>query len=112
MAETNELGGFIQSLRAGPERPEIVGSDWRKPPSSLDSAIRSTNSAPRSTPRYSKSARLVGSGLNVFDSCHSWPIAIRMVNTPKKRSPRNTRKTRKKKEESGIDRDGLRDVAR
>jgi microcystin degradation protein MlrC len=25
MAETNELGGFIQSLRAWPERPEIVG---------------------------------------------------------------------------------------
>src|SRR6516162_4159257 len=25
MAETNELGGFIQSLRAWPEKPEIVG---------------------------------------------------------------------------------------
>src|SRR5215831_9526862 len=25
MADTNELGGFIQSLRAWPERPEIVG---------------------------------------------------------------------------------------
>jgi microcystin degradation protein MlrC len=25
MAETNELGGFIQSLRAWPERPEVVG---------------------------------------------------------------------------------------
>src|SRR5436190_1002407 len=25
MAETNELGGFIQSLRKWPERPEIVG---------------------------------------------------------------------------------------
>src|SRR5262249_39832436 len=25
MAETNELGGFIQSLRRWPERPEIVG---------------------------------------------------------------------------------------
>ena len=25
MAETNELGGFIQSLRTWPERPEIVG---------------------------------------------------------------------------------------
>src|SRR6516165_8791817 len=25
MAETNELGGFIQSLRAWPEQPEIVG---------------------------------------------------------------------------------------
>lgn len=25
MAETNELGGFIQSLRAWPERPQIVG---------------------------------------------------------------------------------------
>lgn len=25
MAETNELGGFIQSLRAWPERPEIMG---------------------------------------------------------------------------------------
>ena len=25
LAETNELGGFIQSLRAWPERPEIVG---------------------------------------------------------------------------------------
>src|SRR5262249_21742105 len=25
MAETNELGGFIRSLRAWPERPEIVG---------------------------------------------------------------------------------------
>src|SRR5580692_8846080 len=25
MAQTNELGGFIQSLRAWPERPEIVG---------------------------------------------------------------------------------------
>src|SRR6516164_5371276 len=25
MAETNELGGFIQSLRAWPERPKIVG---------------------------------------------------------------------------------------
>ncbi|HWB11350.1 MAG TPA: M81 family metallopeptidase [Pirellulales bacterium] len=25
MAETNELGGFIQSLRAWPERPELVG---------------------------------------------------------------------------------------
>src|SRR5262245_43989012 len=25
MAETNELGGFIQSLRAWPDRPEIVG---------------------------------------------------------------------------------------
>jgi microcystin degradation protein MlrC len=24
-AETNELGGFIQSLRAWPKRPEIVG---------------------------------------------------------------------------------------
>src|SRR4051812_8982859 len=24
-ADTNELGGFIQSLRAWPERPEIVG---------------------------------------------------------------------------------------
>src|SRR5580704_17460333 len=24
-AETNELGGFIQALRAWPERPEIVG---------------------------------------------------------------------------------------
>ncbi|HJT33385.1 MAG TPA: M81 family metallopeptidase [Pirellulales bacterium] len=26
MADTNELGGFIQSLRAWPERPEIVGT--------------------------------------------------------------------------------------
>src|SRR5579871_3406995 len=25
MADTNELGGFIQSLRTWPERPEIVG---------------------------------------------------------------------------------------
>src|SRR5262245_66026446 len=25
MADTNELGGFIQSLRSWPERPEIVG---------------------------------------------------------------------------------------
>src|ERR1700682_599536 len=25
MADTNELGGFIQSLRAWPEKPEIVG---------------------------------------------------------------------------------------
>src|ERR1700689_5211908 len=25
LADTNELGGFIQSLRAWPERPEIVG---------------------------------------------------------------------------------------
>src|ERR1700676_4162142 len=25
MADTNELGGFIQSLRAWPEQPEIVG---------------------------------------------------------------------------------------
>src|SRR5689334_12592615 len=25
MADTNEMGGFIQSLRAWPERPEIVG---------------------------------------------------------------------------------------
>ena len=25
MAETNELGGFIQTLRTWPERPEIVG---------------------------------------------------------------------------------------
>src|SRR5579859_4590658 len=25
MADTNELGGFIQSLRRWPERPEIVG---------------------------------------------------------------------------------------
>src|SRR5947209_20341914 len=25
MADTNELGGFIQSLRAWPERPEIAG---------------------------------------------------------------------------------------
>src|SRR3954470_17142319 len=25
MADTNELGGFIQSLRGWPERPEIVG---------------------------------------------------------------------------------------
>ncbi|HET6883094.1 MAG TPA: M81 family metallopeptidase [Pirellulales bacterium] len=25
MAETNEMGGFIQSLRAWPERPEIIG---------------------------------------------------------------------------------------
>src|SRR5579872_6792467 len=25
MAQTNELGGFIQSLRSWPERPEIVG---------------------------------------------------------------------------------------
>src|SRR6185436_18011042 len=25
MADTNELGGFIQSLRAWPEMPEIVG---------------------------------------------------------------------------------------
>src|SRR5947209_20367141 len=25
MADTNELGGFIQSLHAWPERPEIVG---------------------------------------------------------------------------------------
>src|SRR2546423_1268150 len=25
MAETNELGGFIRSLRTWPERPEIVG---------------------------------------------------------------------------------------
>src|SRR5207302_8157781 len=25
MAETNELGGFIQSLRTWPEKPEIVG---------------------------------------------------------------------------------------
>src|SRR6516165_10763013 len=25
MAETNELGGFIQSLRSWPEQPEIVG---------------------------------------------------------------------------------------
>src|SRR3954447_17318804 len=25
MADTNELGGFIQTLRAWPERPEIVG---------------------------------------------------------------------------------------
>src|SRR5439155_14918167 len=25
MADTNELGGFIQSLRVWPERPEIVG---------------------------------------------------------------------------------------
>src|SRR5207253_952174 len=32
MANTNELGGFIQSLRQWPERPEIVGlarlPDW------------------------------------------------------------------------------------
>src|SRR3954467_8869442 len=25
MAETNELGGFIQSLRSWPERPEVAG---------------------------------------------------------------------------------------
>src|SRR4051794_4423318 len=25
MADTNEMGGFIQSLRAWPERPEVVG---------------------------------------------------------------------------------------
>src|SRR5947209_1203639 len=25
MADTNELGGFIQALRAWPERPEVVG---------------------------------------------------------------------------------------
>src|SRR5262245_40900484 len=25
MADTNELGGFIQSLRAWPEKPEIIG---------------------------------------------------------------------------------------
>src|SRR5436309_15657684 len=25
MADTNEMGGFIQSLRSWPERPEIVG---------------------------------------------------------------------------------------
>src|SRR6266446_1072982 len=25
MADTNELGGFIQALRAWPERPEIIG---------------------------------------------------------------------------------------
>ena len=30
MADTNELGGFIQALRAWPERPEIVGRQARR----------------------------------------------------------------------------------
>jgi microcystin degradation protein MlrC len=40
MAETNELGGFIQSLRAWPERPEIVGlvrlAAWPAGPASAE----------------------------------------------------------------------------
>ena len=33
MADTNELGGFIQSLRSWPERPDIVGlCDFRPGP--------------------------------------------------------------------------------
>src|SRR5260370_32065065 len=50
-----------------------------KPPSSLVSAMRSTNSAPRRTPNVSKSARVVGNGLNVLVSCQSWPMAMRMI---------------------------------
>src|SRR5258707_7599321 len=40
MAETNELGGFIQSLRNWPERPEIVGlarlAAWPSGPATID----------------------------------------------------------------------------
>src|SRR5205807_3880730 len=40
MAETNELGGFIQALRAWPERPEIVGlvrlAAWPAGPASAE----------------------------------------------------------------------------
>ncbi len=43
MADTNELGGFIQSLRSWPERPEIVGLvrlfAWPSGPATLDTLL-------------------------------------------------------------------------
>jgi microcystin degradation protein MlrC len=43
MADTNELGGFIQSLRAWPERPEIVGLvrlfAWPSGPANADTFL-------------------------------------------------------------------------
>src|SRR5439155_10332127 len=40
MADTNELGGFIQSLRAWPERPQILGlarlPAWPAGPATVD----------------------------------------------------------------------------
>ncbi len=43
MADTNELGGFIQSLRAWPERPEVVGLRrlfaWPGGPATLDTFL-------------------------------------------------------------------------